>query len=106
MPRDRRPYEKFEREPGLPLAGDSTTRGDRILTVEEGGVELEVNWDRASANEDYIFIPGRKPVFRKHRNVFSDMDEAEFEKQSKSCFILTKFLVHGKTEILDPTLQA
>jgi hypothetical protein len=41
-------------------------------------VELEVNWDRATANEDYIFIPGRKPVFRKHRNIFTDMDEAEF----------------------------
>jgi hypothetical protein len=78
---------------------------DRIPTVEEGGVELEVNWDRAVANEDYIFIPGRKPVFRKHKNVFTDMDESEFQKNSK--YLLTdRFAVHGKTEILDPTLQA
>lgn len=80
----RRPYEKFERDPGLPLAGEQPTRDSRVPTVEEGGVELEVNWDRASANEEFIFIPGRKPVLRKHRNVFTDMEEAEFEKQSKS----------------------
>lgn len=77
---DRRPP-YGERDSKHPV--DSMKQTDRILTVEEGGVELEVNWDRAVANEEYIFIPGRKPVFRKHKNIFSDMDESEFQKNSK-----------------------
>jgi hypothetical protein len=97
----------FEKEPMLPLAGDTLKVSDRIPSVDEGGVELEVNWDRASANEDYIFIPGRKPVYRKHKNVFTDMDEKEYQKASKCfCSFVNHLLVHGKTEILDPTLQA
>lgn len=95
----------MDKEPGLPLAGEPPKFGERIPSVDEGGVELEVNWDRASANEDYIFIPGRKPVYRKHKNVFSDMDDTEYNKNSK-CFLNLTFTVHGKTEILDPTLQA
>jgi hypothetical protein len=74
---DRRPFQN-EKDTRLPLAGDNFKQMDRIPTVEEGGVELEVNWDRAVANEEYIFIPGRKPVYRKHKNIFSDMDESEF----------------------------
>ena len=71
----------IEREPTLPLAGDGKSN-DR-LQLEEGGVQLEVDWEKATANYDYIFIPGRKPIQRRHRNIWTDMDEAEFQKQSK-----------------------
>lgn len=40
-------------------------------------IKMEKDWDRATATYDYIMIPNRPPVRRKHKNVWSDASELE-----------------------------
>lgn len=40
-------------------------------------IQMEKDWDRATATYDYIMIPNRPPVRRKHKNKWTDATEAE-----------------------------
>lgn len=44
---------------------------------------MEKEWDRATATYDYIMIPNRPPVRRKHKNVWQDATEADLMQASK-----------------------
>ncbi len=46
-------------------------------------IQMEKDWDRATATFDYIMIPNKPPVRRKHRNVWTDADYSEITAQSK-----------------------
>jgi hypothetical protein len=47
-------------------------------------IQLEKDWDKATANYEYIFIPNKPPVRRRHKNKWTDADEEEIVRQSKS----------------------
>ena len=46
-------------------------------------IRMEKDWDRATATYDYIMIPNKPPVRRKHKNVWTDADYSEITAQSK-----------------------
>jgi hypothetical protein len=49
-------------------------------------IQLEKDWDRATATFDYILIPNKPPVRRKHRNKWTDADPEEIARQCKLYF--------------------
>ena len=53
-------------------------------TNQPGSFQLEVDWDKATANLDYIFIPGRPPHKRKRRNKWTDIPP---DQQKKLLFV-------------------
>lgn len=71
-------------------------------------IQLEKEWDRAWANYDYIFIQGKKPIRRRHKNKWTDADPDEINKISKSLNQLFHFEFIGRMEhgnfVLDSAL--
>lgn len=43
-------------------------------------IQLEKDWDRATATYEFIIIPGKPPVRRRHKNKWTDVDPAELAK--------------------------
>ncbi len=41
---------------------------------------VEHEWDKATANREFIFIPGQPPRRRKHKNVWSDANEQDIAR--------------------------
>jgi hypothetical protein len=62
---------------------------------------MEKDWDRATATYDYIMIPNKPPVRRKHKNVWTDSDYSDITPQSKLLVNPNGNLVyeHGGTNV-------
>jgi hypothetical protein len=52
-------------------------------------IQLEKDWDRATATYEFIFIPNKKPIKRRHKNQWTDADPDEINRMSKYSFKLT-----------------
>lgn len=44
----------------------------------------EYDWEKATSNQDFIFVPGQQPRRRKHKNSWSDANDQDIARQSKS----------------------
>lgn len=56
----------------------------------------EFEWDKATANREYIFIPNQPPHKRRHKNRWTDANETE----------IAHSLVTEKVESIDTTNPA
>ena len=56
----------------------------------------EFEWDKATANDNYIFVPNQAPFKRKRKNKWTDANETEIARQ----------LVTEKVEYIDTTNPA
>lgn len=72
----RMPQKEVESIEGHELISQNASTSDHI--------QLEKDWDRATADYDYIMIPGKPPVRRRHRNKWTDADESELRAHGKS----------------------
>lgn len=75
------------------------------LIAQDAGdmIQMEKDWDRATANYDYIMIPNKPPIRRKHRNVWTDADESEIAKQRKFTLYLPRLVLSEQGNFLAGT---
>jgi len=41
----------------------------------------EYDWEKATSNQDFIFVPGQQPRRRKHKNSWSDANDQDIARQ-------------------------
>ena len=49
----------------------------------QADIEMERDWNKATANRDYVLFPNRPPYKRKGRNRWTDANEQDIARQCK-----------------------
>lgn len=84
------PQKQVESIEGHQLISQNASTSDHI--------QLEKDWDRATATYEFIMIPGKPPVRRRHRNKWTDATENEIRAQGKTFSLILNFTSGNETQ--------